>query len=207
MTENSTRERIVIEALRLFGERGYRRTTVGDIEKAAGLSPRSGGLYKHFPSKEAVLEAALERHVAELDAMHSAMDMMPLGDLRAELTLLVRWGLRQLEGQRWMARLLHGEGRDFPELLEEAHERIVRRGYREASDFIRRKIGEGAFPEMDADAISAVIVGAIVNYSFEAGLFGAPPADVDEDRFVDALVGACLALAGEGAAQKEVMSA
>jgi AcrR family transcriptional regulator len=47
-----TRERIVTEAMRLFAERGYRGTTVWDIEEAAGLAPRAGGLYKHFRSKQ-----------------------------------------------------------------------------------------------------------------------------------------------------------
>ena len=91
----STRERIVAEAMRLFAEQGYRGTTVGDIEEAAGLSPpRAGGLCKHFASKDEVVTAGIERHVAEIEAMHSAMDMMPLGDVRAELTLIARWALR-----------------------------------------------------------------------------------------------------------------
>ena len=51
----TTRERIITEAMRLFAERGYRGTTVGDIEQAAGLAPRAGGLYKHFASKDEVL--------------------------------------------------------------------------------------------------------------------------------------------------------
>ena len=53
--EPTTRERIITEAMRLFAERGYRGTTVGDIEQAAGLSPRAGGLYKHFASKDEVV--------------------------------------------------------------------------------------------------------------------------------------------------------
>src|SRR5690349_17475077 len=54
-----TRERILDAAVELFGRQGYTRTSVGEIEAAAGLVPRSGGLYKHFPSKRALLEAAV----------------------------------------------------------------------------------------------------------------------------------------------------
>ena len=57
MKQESTRERIVTEAMRLFARRGFRGTTVGEIEQAAGLAPRAGGLYKHFRSKEEVLAA------------------------------------------------------------------------------------------------------------------------------------------------------
>src|SRR5918996_2761503 len=102
----ATADRIVDAGLRLFAERGYQGTTVGEIERASGLTPRAGALYKHFPSKQAVLEAAFERHIAELEAVHSAIEMMPLGDLRAELTLLARWGLHMLREQRDLRRIV-----------------------------------------------------------------------------------------------------
>ncbi|MER9583782.1 helix-turn-helix domain-containing protein [Mesorhizobium sp. M0276] len=57
------RERIVRAAIRLFGERGYDRTSVPDIQEAAGLSRGSGALYKHFSSKEDLLAAAIEQFV------------------------------------------------------------------------------------------------------------------------------------------------
>ena len=60
MRQPTTRERILAAAVELFGRQGYHGTSVGEIETAAGLVPRSGGLYKHFPSKAALLEAAIE---------------------------------------------------------------------------------------------------------------------------------------------------
>src|SRR5215210_4424533 len=109
-----TADRIVNEGLALFAENGFRGTTVGEIERQAGLTPRAGALYKHFPSKEAVLEAAFERHVAEIEAIHSAIELMPLGDLRAELTLLTRWGLQVLAQERDLRRIVITEGDRFP---------------------------------------------------------------------------------------------
>jgi len=35
-------------AIELFAERGFDGTSVGEIERAAGLAPRSGALYQHF---------------------------------------------------------------------------------------------------------------------------------------------------------------
>lgn len=52
MGEISTKERLVTEAMRLFGEQGYKATSVAQIEKAAGLTPGSGGLYHHFKSRK-----------------------------------------------------------------------------------------------------------------------------------------------------------
>lgn len=46
--------------MRLFGEQGYRETTIAQIGAAARLSPRQGSLYKHFSSKEALLVEGIE---------------------------------------------------------------------------------------------------------------------------------------------------
>src|ERR1044071_979743 len=108
--ETSTRERIVSEAMRLFAERGYRGTTVGEIEEAAGLAPRAGGLYKHFRSKEEVLEAGIERHVGEIDVIQPALETLPLGDPRAELTLVGRWGLTELANEMPLMKVVQKDG-------------------------------------------------------------------------------------------------
>src|SRR5688500_11763701 len=91
--QEGTRERIVTEAIRLFAANGFRGTTVGDIEAAAGLAPRAGGLYRHFRSKDEVLSAAIDRHVHEMEQIRVRLDVMPLGALRAELMLAARWAI------------------------------------------------------------------------------------------------------------------
>ena len=55
----STKERIIDEAMRLFGEQGYKGTSVIQIEKAAGLTPGAGGIYHHFSSKKSCWQQAL----------------------------------------------------------------------------------------------------------------------------------------------------
>ena len=185
-----TAERIVDQGLRLFADRGFRGTTMGDIEEAAGLTRRSGAVYKHFPSKEAVLEAAFDRHVQELEAMHSAIEMMPLGDLRAELTLLGRWGLHMLREERDLRRIVITEGDRFPALKERYREGVVDRSYEEALTFLRRKELDG----VDAEAVAAVMAAALLGYQIEQDVFGRPPLEVSEDRFLEALVDAGMRL-------------
>jgi len=50
--------RIVASASRLLRERGLAGASVGDVMKAAGMT--HGGFYKHFESKEALIEAAID---------------------------------------------------------------------------------------------------------------------------------------------------
>jgi AcrR family transcriptional regulator len=192
--DKATPDRIVDEGLRLFAENGFQGTTVGEIERRAGLTPRAGALYKHFPSKEAVLEAAFERHVAELEAISSAIDLMPLGDLRAELTLLARSSLQLLARERSLRRIVITEGDRFPDLKKRFKQAVADRAYREATGFVRQKMETGEFPEGDPEAIAVVMLGALLAYEFEIDIFGRPPAGVDEERLVNALVDSWMAM-------------
>ncbi|MGH3521781.1 MAG: TetR family transcriptional regulator, partial [Mycobacterium sp.] len=65
----ATRDRIIDAAMELFSEHGYRATSITRIEQAAGLSPGAGGIYHHFPSKEALLTAGVERQLSRLAAL------------------------------------------------------------------------------------------------------------------------------------------
>ena len=61
-----TRTRIEDVAARLFAERGFAGTTIGEIAAEAGLSKPM--LYRHFDSKQELHLALLERHRDELAA-------------------------------------------------------------------------------------------------------------------------------------------
>jgi AcrR family transcriptional regulator len=54
-------------AVRVFTERGYDGTSMGDLAQASGLSKSS--LYHHFASREELLRAALDRAVEPLFAV------------------------------------------------------------------------------------------------------------------------------------------
>src|SRR4051794_17192846 len=101
-----TKERLLDAGVRLFAEGGFRGTTVGDIEAAVGLQPRRGALYRHFPSKEALLQAALERHLQTMAEEGAALGELPTADPRAEALALGRWLLAELDRERPIVRIL-----------------------------------------------------------------------------------------------------
>ena len=49
--QSSTRERLLEAAITLFAHQGYEATSIADIQRACGLAPGSGALYKHFSCK------------------------------------------------------------------------------------------------------------------------------------------------------------
>ena len=97
------RTQILEAALGVFAERGYHGTRVEDIAAAAGVS--KGTIYLYFESRDAILRAAFDRFIEEVDgAVEQAMgsDRPPLDKLRA----LVRRVLERMEAQETLSRVL-----------------------------------------------------------------------------------------------------
>ena len=173
----------------LFAANGYEATSVGAIEKAAGLAPRSGALYQYFAGKEALLAAAVERKVQSLDELGGALEMLPLGDRRAELTLLARWNLRSLAERDALTRFVLRDGQHIPtKLRDELYERLVERPYAQVAAWVTSRIGETAAQTSDVYAVSLVLVESMAAYNTLRAAFGRVPDDVDEERFIDAWV-------------------
>jgi AcrR family transcriptional regulator len=189
-----TRARILAVAMKLFAERGFSDTSIGEIEAAAGLAPRSGGLYKHFPSKDALLEAALSERIAEIDAFNQRLALEPLGDLRAELTLVARWGLAELVRERDLIRIVMRDGGRVPELAERFRATVVRRGTDLATETLRRYARERGVELADPEALGEVVCASLVGFNLQQVMFGERFVDVDSDRFAAAWVDACVAL-------------
>jgi AcrR family transcriptional regulator len=190
----STRQRIVDAAVELFARQGYARTTVGQIEAAAGLTPRAGGFYKHFPSKDAILEVALEQQTEVVDAIVAGLEENPLGDSRAELRLLARVAMHEFESERDLLRIVMKDGEQFPDLRREFFERVPRRGYALAQRWLEGVLDRRGVKVADPEAITAVAMGGLVHLYFMETVFGEPPPGTDRERFIEAWVQSTLAL-------------
>jgi AcrR family transcriptional regulator len=177
----STRARILHAAMELFGTQGYAATTIAQIESAAGLSPGSGGLYKHFRSKEALLEAGVRERVeapdpfAELFAVAASA-----ANRRDALRVIADAGMRRLESDRDLNRILVRDLAKFPRLLalfRETELTRVHRGLTAALDAM------GISP---ADAVSVVMIAAVSDYWLLADIFGGEhPLGVGREAFLD----------------------
>jgi AcrR family transcriptional regulator len=195
-----TRDRLLDAALELFAERGFAATTVGDIEAAAGLAPRAGGLYKHFENKEAVLRAALERFISGTEAAEAdvLVPFEPGRDLRAELTAMANATIRHLRGQRLFMRIVFQERPRFPDLIDEMYRRGVAPVYPATTAWLDTQVAAGVLPPCDTEALAVALLIPFVGYRVEHNLFGVPPGGVDEERFAAAWVDLVLAYANRG---------
>ena len=121
-----TKTRLLRVGEQLFVTKGYVKTTVGDIERAAGLSARAGRFYRHFKSKEALL-LALAQSRFETPEQLGLTDLFPLSDTRAELIYIARAYDRLNRGHDGLSQVLRVEAARIPALkamIVEANERL-----------------------------------------------------------------------------------
>jgi AcrR family transcriptional regulator len=180
-----TRERLVTEAMRLFGEQGYRATSVAQIEAAAGLAPGSGALYHHFKSKETLLEAGIDRQLDRRRAMHDIRALFAgLGDLRSELTMLGRYVLAVLDEETQLLQIAARTPSDRSARLNNAYAALFDTLYTELADWV--KGWAPRISQQDAAAIAAIGVNALLGKRATSTLFHAPGTDIPDEQYIAA---------------------
>jgi len=200
MTRSRAAQRVLDAAMREFANRGVATTTVADIERAAGLTPGAGGIYRHFTSKIELLETGVREALANLEALEQHFYGEELA-LRDFLTLYVRGGLTALRNHRSLIRLFYRDLSAFPELFEEAKQRLVWVGTADLATRLRLEVKErraGRRSNIDFDAVAAIFAGAVVDVVVIEALLDTP-APVDDDRFVSAWVDTLATYLDQGA--------
>ena len=193
----TARERVLAAAMQLFSERGFAGTTITQIERAAGLSPGSGGLYRHFPSKRAILEAGVATSIASnagLVSLINDAERLAALPLRDRLLTLARAGLRRLEEEGDLNRLVMRDLSQFPDLLAEVGQDDVGRIFRVFAGWLQAQPDVAA--DRDWEAIAMVLMGAVTHFWIMCEIFGEHPAGIDEDRYLTAAADLAAALLG-----------
>ncbi|RFC70101.1 TetR/AcrR family transcriptional regulator [Streptomyces sp. AcE210] len=108
----SRREEILVEAIRLFDERGFQSVSTDDIGEAAGATGPS--IYKHFPTKTDLLVAAVMRG-GEQRRAGTAQALATSGTPRRTLDRLLRSYIDFALSQSHLIGLLIGELDQLPE--------------------------------------------------------------------------------------------
>lgn len=84
-TRQQIDDEIIDTAATLFARHGFEETSIQRIANAVGYS--KGGLLRHYPSKEALQEAVLERCIADMRAIATSVAELPAGPQRDRAVL------------------------------------------------------------------------------------------------------------------------
>lgn len=183
-----TRQRILDAALKMFAERGYDGTSIAELERAAGLSPGSGALYRHFSSKRELLDAALGERMAEMQRMREQLQIGPLGDLRSELTVIGRWGLAELERERLLAAIVMREGARLPELVAGFRAAIVDPAHAIARETLSRYAAGRSAHFADPESLAIALTSSIVGFALQGQMLGRDFVAIGDEEFISAWV-------------------
>ena len=187
LTERTTRQRLIAAAMRLFATRGYEGTSVGDIEAAAGFAARGGTLYKHFSSKEELLDAAMDHQIEQIQGTRAIIDYLPLGDLGAEVALVFRYLFDELSRYREITSVIERNGDKAATLAERFWEEIAEPGYRLGAQWLDQHLNMDGPGDWDTEALAVILVGAVVNVRRAQWTYGRRVLDVDDERLVQAI--------------------
>jgi TetR/AcrR family transcriptional regulator, fatty acid metabolism regulator protein len=152
------RQKVLDAALRVFAERGYSETAVDEIARASETS--KGGLYFHFPSKQALFLALLdEASDALLGRVEAAMAAEPDPLARGDAAL--REVLHVFGGHRHLARLLLvealGAGGEFVVRLNALHAAFAAL----IAGCLDEAVARGQIPPCDTRVVAHAWYGAV----------------------------------------------
>jgi AcrR family transcriptional regulator len=187
---NSTRERILDVAGRLFAEQGYHGTGVDQLCRVVGLG--KGALYYHLDSKEQVLFELCRRNVAELIQQADALESHDL-PARVRLHAMFRVLMRNIADnqQEWQV-FFHDFG-----ALTGTRSQTVRRLRDRFEELVGSMIGQ-CVTEGSFRSVPPIVVKGVLGFFNYAYLWyrqdGAMSPEEIADIFFDVLVNGLIAL-------------
>ena len=187
------RDRMIEAGMTLFGERGYDATSVADIQMACGLTAGSGALYKHFPSKQALLAEGVRRYVASVESSRAGlMEILP-DDPRQALEMMAGAVAAAMAGDGPVIRVVLRDLERFPDLLAELWDGLLAALYVEVANWLRAQQDRGRVTVTDPAATAAVLLASLTYYRILEALIARTPGDVDLPAFLAAWVDSAVA--------------
>jgi AcrR family transcriptional regulator len=190
VAEMTRRQELSRQAARLFAQKGYHGTSIGDLAEALGV--QKGSVYAHIAGKQDLLYQTMREGA---DAFHAGLDAIPEQlpatekirlALRAHLRVVAEqlevatvfvqeW--RYLEGERMeeivaerrryeeRIRALFREGREQSELLSDLDESVAALLFLSAANWAYTWLREGVDTDSLADRFHALLVDGMRGYA------------------------------------------
>jgi AcrR family transcriptional regulator len=185
---DSGRDRLLAAALRLFAAKGYSATSVADIQRASGLAPGSGALYKHFASKRELLEAAVTHRIDSIVAAREEFDAGQPGSVEQAVRTAGQLIWSNLNQSEDLLKVMLREPEELGDLDEKTWQVITDNAYQRFADELASSNRSGRTSIPDPEAAAAVAIASLSYAATLQALSGRLPGNVDEDRYFEAWV-------------------
>lgn len=183
-----TARRLIEQGLRLFVERGIDATPIVQIEAAAGLAPGSGAFYKHFRTKQALLDAAIDDASAATAAGADLFATLGPLDLRDQALLVARGAWLMLDAHRDLFLVLHREHRHRPAGFGDDPKTWPGSGPAAVARWLESLRDAGLVHFDDAQALAVLLLDGLVAFWRRCQTEGETPQGLDSERIIAAWV-------------------
>ena len=188
MRAEDRRQQIVEIASELFSQRGFNGATTKEIADRAGISQAI--IFRHFPSKEAIYSAILDHKLKQAaeriggrlrDAAGRKDDRAYFGELAFDLLDLYSKDPSLIRLLLFSAL----EGHDLSRMFYKTMSRKVRDHVRA---YIKQRIADGAFRQLDPVASSRVFLGMVTHHAQVVALYPYDDVKVSNRQMADYFV-------------------
>jgi len=152
----SRRDSILDEATRLFAERGYEGASMADLADSVGL--RKASLFHHFPSKDLLYAAVLERLLMQFGELIT-ISASKEGTYAERLEHLTDAILATVSEDPYAARLVIREMMDWGPFAQQRFQEIARPVLDAAETFFNAGQRDGAFIQQDTKHLLLSLIG------------------------------------------------
>ncbi|MBM4266808.1 MAG: TetR/AcrR family transcriptional regulator [Deltaproteobacteria bacterium] len=156
---DTRRTEIAEAAVRLWAERGFDATSVAQVAEAAGIS--KGSFYLYFASKQALLEAVLQRY-SLLPSIHRLAENLADATLEEAVDAFVRQAWRHLSEHRDLVLLALRELPTHVDQLQGVLERVFVPGNKLIADYLESRLGEARAREISLIVAGRGLIGMIL---------------------------------------------
>lgn len=179
-------DEVLDAAMAVFSEKGFAAAKVEDIARRAGVS--KGTVYLYFASKDAIIEAIIERAVAPVASGALPRIAAYEGDPRQPIAMLLRTIGALLSDPEKLAipKLFLREGMNIPAIADIYRRDVLDRAIPVLVGLVARGVAAGHFRPVDPELTVRSIVGPIIAHVALSEVFGIRPADgLALDRLID----------------------
>ena len=162
---------IISAAASLFAANGFKGTTTREIARAADISEAL--VFKYFPTKRALYAAILAEKAPISQLLEVVEEAAKKRDDARVFTLIARHRIRRETDPTLMRLLLFSalEGHELSEMFFQNQHRIF---YEYLSNYIAKRIAEGAFRAVDPLLVARAFMGMVAHHRLLHEIFKVP---------------------------------
>jgi len=170
-TAAGRRQQILRVATRLFARQGFQGTTTREIARRAGVT--EARIFRHFPSKDELYWAVIRGKIQSAGPGEHLREMLNAAgnDIKIFSGLAAQILERRARDQS-LSRLLLYSALENHRLSHRFFRTYVADYYQVLSDYIARRIQEGAFRPVDPLLAARGFLGMVIYHSWVQELFG-----------------------------------